>query len=57
VSDPVCGMLVNPAQAAASGNTLAYRGASHYFSSRQGKQAFQNDSGGSARTRPGDNDD
>jgi YHS domain-containing protein len=38
VSDPVCGMLVNPAQAAASGNTLAYRGASHYFSSRQGKQ-------------------
>jgi YHS domain-containing protein len=57
VSDPVCGMRVNPAQAAASGNTLANRGASHYFSSRQGKQAFQNDSGGSARTRPGDNDD
>jgi YHS domain-containing protein len=57
VRDPVCSMLVNPAHAAASGNTLAYRGASHYFSSRRGKQAFPNDSAGSGRRRPGDDDD
>jgi YHS domain-containing protein len=57
VSDPVCSMLVNPAQAAASANTLAYRTASPYFSSRQGKQAFPNDSADSASTRPGDDDD
>ena len=57
MSDPVCSMLVNPAQAAASGNTLAYRGAPYCFSSRQGKQAFPNDSADSASTRPGDDDD
>ena len=55
--DPVCGMPVNPAQAAASGNSLAYRGAPDYFSSRQGKQALQNDSAVSASRRQGDDDD
>jgi Cu(I)/Ag(I) efflux system membrane fusion protein len=43
VRDPRCGMPVDPAKAAASGSTLAYRGTTYYFCSRQCKQAFQND--------------
>jgi len=43
VRDPRCGMLVDPTQAAASGNTLAHRGTTYYFCSRQCKQEFQND--------------
>ena len=41
VKDPSCGMLVDPAKAAASGNTLAYHGATYYFCSTKCKQAFQ----------------
>ena len=41
VKDPSCGMPVNPAKAAASGNTLAYQGATYYFCSAKCKQAFQ----------------
>ena len=41
VKDPSCGMPVDPAKAAASGNTLAYHGATYYFCSAKCKQAFQ----------------
>jgi YHS domain-containing protein len=54
VRDPSCGMPVDPARAAASGNTLAWRGATYYFCSRQCKQAFQSDPAGVAGRRPGD---
>ena len=57
VRDPRCGMPVDPAKAIASGNTLAYRGATYYFCSRQCKDAFQNDPAGSAGRRQGDDDD
>jgi membrane fusion protein, copper/silver efflux system len=40
--DPSCGMRVDPARAAASGNTLAYGGTTYYFCSQHCKQAFQN---------------
>ena len=46
VKDPSCGMPVDPAKALASGNTLAYRGATYYFCSGKCKQAFQNDPAG-----------
>lgn len=57
VKDPSCGMPVEPAKAAASGNTLAYHGSTYYFCSSKCKQAFQNDSPGSASRRQGDDDD
>ena len=57
VTDPRCGMLVDPAKAAASGNTLTYRGVTYYFCSRRCKEAFQNDPAGSAGRRQGDDDD
>jgi Cu(I)/Ag(I) efflux system membrane fusion protein len=53
VKDPNCGMPVDPASAAAAGNTFAYRGVTYYFCSSQCKQTFQNDPAGSAR-RQGD---
>jgi membrane fusion protein, copper/silver efflux system len=39
--DPNCGMNVDPAAAAASGNALVYRGATYYFCSSRCKQAFR----------------
>ncbi len=51
--DPKCGMPVDPAEAAASGNTLAYRGSTYYFCSDKCKQAFQNNPSGSANEGPG----
>jgi len=57
VTDPRCGMPVDPAKAAASGNSLAYRGATYYFCSRKCKEAFQNDPTGSTGKRQGDDDD
>ena len=41
VKDPNCGMPVDAARAVASGNTLADRGATYYFCSKQCKQEFQ----------------
>ena len=43
VRDPTCGMQVDPAKAAASGNSFAYRGTTYYFCSKECKQKFQND--------------
>jgi membrane fusion protein, copper/silver efflux system len=57
VKDPYCGKAVDPVQAAASGNTFAYRGATYYFCSAHCKQAFQRDPVGSASRRQGDDDD
>jgi YHS domain-containing protein len=57
VKDPSCGKPVDPAKAAASGNTLAYRGTTYYFCSAKCKQAFQNDPAGSASRHQGDDDD
>ena len=47
VKDPSCGMLVDPAKGAASGNTLTYGGATYYFCSEQCKEAFQKHPAGS----------
>ena len=55
--DPNCGMPVDPAKAIASGNTLADRGTTYYFCSKQCKQPFQNDSAASASARRGGADD
>jgi Cu(I)/Ag(I) efflux system membrane fusion protein len=57
VKDPTCGKLVEPAIAAAAGNTFDYRGATYYFCSTQCKQAFQKDPVGSVNRRQGDDDD
>ncbi len=57
VKDPNCGMPVDPAKAKASGNTLADRGATLYFCSKQCKQAFQNDAAATASARRGGADD
>jgi Cu(I)/Ag(I) efflux system membrane fusion protein len=51
--DPSCGMTVDRTKAAASGNTLAYRGATYYFCSKQCKQKFQSNTAASASTREG----
>jgi Cu(I)/Ag(I) efflux system membrane fusion protein len=40
VTDPVCGMSVDPAVAAASGNTVVDRGETHYFCSRTCRATF-----------------
>ena len=57
VRDPSCGMPVDPAKAAASGNTLSYRGATYYFCSGQCKQKFQNDPASLAGKHQSDDDD
>ncbi len=57
MKDPNCGMQVDPAKAAASGNTLAYRGTTYYFCSRQCKETFQNDHAASASRRRGARND
>jgi Cu(I)/Ag(I) efflux system membrane fusion protein len=41
-TDPSCGMPVDAAKAAASGNTLVSGGATYYFCSKECKQKFQN---------------
>ncbi len=56
VQDPKCGMLVDPAQATASGNTFTYRGTTYYFCSRQCKEAFQSRIAAPAPRREGDDD-
>jgi len=55
--DPSCGMTVDASKAAASGNTLAYRGATYYFCSKQCKQKFQSNTAASASPREGGADD
>ncbi len=57
VRDPNCGMPVDTAKAIASGNTLAYHGATYYFCSERCKQAFRNNPAGPATHRQGDEDD
>ena len=57
VKDPNCGMPVDSAKAAASGNTLAYNGTTYYFCSKQCKQTFQSDAGNQGSRRKGDDDD
>jgi YHS domain-containing protein len=57
VKDPNCGMTVDSAAAAASGNMLTDRGKVLYFCSKQCKQAYQSESGGLAAKRKGDDDD
>jgi len=54
VRDPSCGMPVDPAAAAASGNTLVYRGTTYYFCSRRCKETFQNNPTASVTRRQGD---
>jgi Cu(I)/Ag(I) efflux system membrane fusion protein len=56
-ADPTCGMAVDAARAAASGNTLAYRGATYYFCSKECKQKFQNNLAAQASVRQGGADD
>jgi len=50
VIDPSCGMAVDPSKAVASGNTLAYGGATYYFCSPKCKEKFHNNSAGTAST-------
>jgi YHS domain-containing protein len=49
-TDPSCGMSVDRAKAAASGNTLVSAGATYYFCSKECKQKFQSSLAG-----PGEN--
>ena len=53
-TDPVCGMMVDPAAAAASGNSYAYRGTTYYFCSAEHKQAFEKDPANSVSRHQGD---
>jgi Cu(I)/Ag(I) efflux system membrane fusion protein len=41
VKDPSCGMLVDPAEAAAAGNSFVYQGVTQYFCSRRCEETFQ----------------
>jgi Cu(I)/Ag(I) efflux system membrane fusion protein len=54
IKDPSCGMAVDPAKAAESGYSLAYRGATYYFCSAKCKEKFQNNSAALASRHPGD---
>jgi len=54
VRDPSCGMTVDPAKAAASGNRLAIGGSTYYFCSSKCKRAFQDNPAASAARRQGD---
>ena len=53
VTDPSCGMKVDPAKAAASGNTLVFRGATYYFCSRECKEKFQSGAAAAGGERSG----
>jgi Cu(I)/Ag(I) efflux system membrane fusion protein len=55
-SDPRCGMPVDPAEAAASANTIDYRGTTYYFCSRRCKQAFQDEHSGAGSKRQSSDD-
>ncbi|MGB7844894.1 MAG: efflux RND transporter periplasmic adaptor subunit [Candidatus Acidiferrum sp.] len=44
VIDPTCGMAVDAAKSAESGNKLTYHGATYYFCSQKCKEKFQNKS-------------
>jgi membrane fusion protein, copper/silver efflux system len=54
VKDPMCGLLVDPSKAAATGNTFDYHGTTYYFCSRQHKLAFQNNPASSLSKHQGD---
>jgi len=54
VKDPRCGMPLDPATAIASGNTLPYPGGTHYFCSKQCKEAYRSDPSNTANRRQGD---
>jgi Cu(I)/Ag(I) efflux system membrane fusion protein len=54
VKDPMCGLLVDPSKAAATGNTFDYHGTTYYFCSRQHKLAFQNNPPSSLSKHQGD---
>jgi Cu(I)/Ag(I) efflux system membrane fusion protein len=53
VKDPSCGMPVDPAEAAGSGNTLVSHGATYYFCSRHCKETFLKDPARSASSARG----
>jgi YHS domain-containing protein len=57
-TDPSCGMSVDRAKAAASGNTMVSGGATYYFCSKECKQKYQSNlaalRGYSASRRQGD---
>jgi YHS domain-containing protein len=57
VTDPSCGMPVDAAKAQAAGNTLACRGATYYFCSKECRQKFRNNLAGSSGARQGEGDD
>ncbi len=48
VIDPSCGMPVDPAEVAKSGNTLAYHGSTYYFCSKKCKEKYLNNSADTA---------
>jgi membrane fusion protein, copper/silver efflux system len=52
-TDPSCGMQVDTAKAAASGNSLVYGGATYYFCSRECKAKFQSGSAAAVGMRGG----
>jgi YHS domain-containing protein len=54
VRDPVCGMVVDPSVAAASGNSLEDHGKKFYFCSPEHKRAFQKDPSASSSGHQGD---
>jgi Cu(I)/Ag(I) efflux system membrane fusion protein len=56
-ADPVCGMPVDPVQAAASGNTLVHRGETYFFCSRTCKENFLKKLTASTAKRRGAGDD
>ncbi len=51
--DPSCGMRVDPAKAAAEGNTVSLNGATYYFCSSRCKDKFQNSPAAWASKRSG----
>ena len=57
MSDPMCGIFLNPAKVTASGNTLTYPGATYYSSSKRCKLAVRNDPTASASRRRGNGND
>jgi Cu/Ag efflux pump CusA len=51
VADSICGNLVDPTKAAATGNPLAPRGITYWFRTKRRKQAFQPEPAGFAGKR------
>lgn len=56
-TDPVCGMSVDPAEAAASGNTFVSRGETYYFCSKTCKETFLKKPAAPLTARRGAGDD